>query len=191
MRRIFSSTALAAAVTVVALASCAGCSAPRVIPEAAPPIPVPSPVAAPTPSEPAPPTYSGDWRDWPMTPGDWVYRQDARGGIALYGQPGQDAVFTVRCDRARGEIYLSRLGNAAQTGGAVTTIRTSSTLQQLTMRPVGGGQPYVAAALGPRDTIVDAMGFSRGRFIVEGGGLPTLVIPAWAEVLRVAEDCRG
>jgi hypothetical protein len=35
------------------------------------------------------------------------------------------------------------------------------------------------------------MGFSRGRFLVQGNGLPTLVVPAYAEVLRVTEDCRG
>jgi hypothetical protein len=44
--------------------------------------------------------------------------------------------------------------------------------------------------LGARDALVDAIGFSRGRFVVEGGGLAALVVPAWPEILRVAEDCR-
>jgi hypothetical protein len=35
------------------------------------------------------------------------------------------------------------------------------------------------------------MGYSRGRFIVEQSGLPTLVIPAYAEIERVTEDCRA
>ena len=50
---------------------------------------------------------------------------------------------------------------------------------------------YLAAELGVRDSLVDAIGFSRGRFVVEGAGQPRLVVPAWAEFLRVAEDCRG
>ena len=51
--------------------------------------------------------------------------------------------------------------------------------------------PWLAADLAPRDPLLDALGYSRGRFIVAGNGLPTLVVPAYAEVLRVAEDCRG
>ena len=58
------------------------------------------------------------------------------------------------------------------------TIRTSSTA-----RTVSGTLPA-------SDPLIDAMGYSRGRFIVETPGAPPLVIPAWAEVLRVAEDCR-
>src|SRR3546814_20132544 len=48
----------------------------------------------------------------------------------------------------------------------------------------------MASALAPRDSMLDAMGYSRGRFIVEQPGLPILVIPAYAEIERVAEDCR-
>ncbi|MGK3796872.1 hypothetical protein, partial [Enterococcus faecium] len=55
----------------------------------------------------------GDWRDWPVTPGTWVYRQDARGSIALFGVPGNDAEVTLRCDRAARALYLSRRGMAA------------------------------------------------------------------------------
>jgi hypothetical protein len=44
--------------------------------------------------------------------------------------------------------------------------------------------------LGAQDSLLDAMGYSRGRFIVEQAGLPTLVIPAWPEIERVIEDCR-
>lgn len=59
------------------------------------------------------------------------------------------------------------------------------------MAPVDNGTPYITIELPVRDAALDAMGYSRGRFIVEGGALPTLVVPAWAEILRVAEDCRG
>ena len=68
------------------------------------------------------------------------------------------------------------------------TIRTSDQRRALTAQPTGGS--YVAVELAPRDMILDSIGYSRGRFLVEAPGLPTLVVPAWAEVLRVAEDCR-
>ena len=57
--------------------------------------------------------------------------------------------------------------------------------------PLDRGAGTVAAALPAQDPLLDAMGFSRGRFIVELGGQAPLVVPAWAEVLRVTEDCRG
>lgn len=144
--------------------------------------PAPAPIAS------AAPAYRGDWRDWPLTPGNWVYRQDARGSIALFGAPGDDAELTIRCDRIAGQIYLSRRGAAP--GNAPATIRTSSTLRAVTMLPTGATPAYMAASLFPRDPLLDAIGFSRGRFVIEQATLPALVIPAWAEILRVTEDCR-
>jgi hypothetical protein len=164
----------------------AGCSeTPRVVPPPAPkPAPVPTPAPAPTPT----PTLSSDWRDWPLTPGNWVYKQDGRGSVALYGLPGAEAELILRCDNGRSRVVLSRRGQ----GVASLTVRTTSTLRQLAVQPMPNGTtPWLAADLGARDSILDAMGFSRGRFLVQGNGLPTLVVPAYAEILRVVEDCRG
>ena len=148
--------------------------APRPIPTAAPPLP-PKPLPS-------------DWRDWPYTPGDWVYRQDARGSIALFGVPGADASFTIRCDTTANAVYLSRAGSTAVP--AAMTIRTSTTVRTLPMQATGGTPAYLAATLQPRDALLEAMGFSRGRFVVEQPGLQTLVLPSWAEIERVTEDCR-
>jgi len=143
---------------------------------------------APVPAPGTIPAYRGDWRDWAVTPGNWVYRQDGRGSIALFGVPGADADFTIRCDRIAGQVFVSRKGAAP--GNAPVTFRTSSSLRTLAMQPTGATPAYMALTLFPRDPLLDAIGFSRGRFIVEQATLPVLVIPAWAEVLRVAEDCR-
>lgn len=121
-----------------------------------------------------------------MTPGDWAYRRDGRGSIALYGPVGADARFTIRCDRLQGRIYLSRAAGA----GSAMTVRTTSTTRAVAAKPAGSSPAYLAAELTPTDPLVDAMGFSRGRFVVETAGQPPLVLPSWAEVLRVAEDCR-
>jgi hypothetical protein len=173
----------------VALFALASCTAPAPPPRPAAPIPVPRPAPVPTPT----PSLSADWRDWPLTPGDWVYRQDGRGSIALFGVAGQEAVLTLRCDRERQRLYFSRLGvpAAAAAASTVLTVRTSTTSRSLTAMPTGGVAPYWAAELGVRDALADAMGYSRGRFVVTGAGGATLVVPAWPEILRVAEDCRG
>ncbi len=164
------------------LGSCAGPVA--VVPPPARPVPVPTPTPAPRPA-PAP-TLAADWRDWPLTPGSWSYRQDARGSIALFGRAGGEADLTIRCDRTRTRIYLSRRGDA----GGPLTIRTSSTMRTINALPTGGMPAYLAIELDVRDPLLDAIGYSRGRFVVEGAGLPPLVIPTYAEMLRVVEDCR-
>lgn len=151
--------------------------APPATPTPAPVRPRPAPVVAPP---------SSDWRDWPLTPGTWTYRRDARGSLALFGPAGANALMTLRCDLSSRQIFLSRAGSIV----APLTIRTTSTARALTMHPTGGTPPYVATTLAPNDSLLDAMGFSRGRYVVEQPGAQTLVVPAWAEIERVTEDCR-
>ena len=68
------------------------------------------------------------------------------------------------------------------------TVRTSSHRAQSGRT---GDNRWAFGVLAASDPLIEAMGYSRGRFIVETAPLPPLVVPAWAEVLRVAEDCRG
>ncbi len=42
----------------------------------------------------------------------------------------------------------------------------------------------------PTDDVLDAIAFSRGRFIVSGGGV-RLILPASPEAARSIEDCRN
>lgn len=162
----------------------AGCAAPR--PAAPPP---PAPVATPVPPPPPRPAAVGpDWRDWAPTPGAWSYARDARGSIALFGPVGGEALLVLRCDRSARMLYLSRRG--AQS--ATLTLRTTSLTRPLNFLPTGNqAEPYIAVALTPADPLLDAMGFSRGRFVLEQSGTAPLVVPAWAEIERVTEDCRG
>ncbi|WP_010185386.1 hypothetical protein [Sphingomonas sp. PAMC 26605] len=175
------STRFAVVATLLALAACVGPPPPRAV---APPVARPRPT--PPPPAPIPVPQAADWRDWPVTPGDWTYRIDGRGSIALFGTAGADALLTLRCDRQTAMIYLSRQGQAS----TPLTLRTSTLARSVAVQPTGAAPAYVATALNPRDGLLDAMAFSRGRFIVEQTGMPTLVIPAWAEVGRVTEDCR-
>ncbi len=169
-----------AALTVSVLA--AGC-VPRAVP---PPVPAPRPVAPPAPA-PRPAPLASDWRDWPVTPGDWTYRQDARGSVALFGPRGQDALMVLRCDPGRRTVYLSVSGSVAMTA----TFRTSSLTRAVALTPTGGEPAYLAAEITPADPLLDAMGFSRGRFAIVRPGAQPLVIPAWPEIERVTQDCRA
>ena len=168
----------ATAFILAALATASCTTAPPVRPAAAPP---PRVVALP----PAPVPLAADWRDWPMAPGTWRYAADARGSAATFGQVGAPAA-VLRCDRQGGRIFLSVAGATP----GMLTVRTSSASRTLPLGATGGVPPYVAATLAVGDPLLDAIAFSRGRFALSRAGAGPIVLPAWAEVGRVIEDCR-
>lgn len=172
------------ALTLAPVLMLAACAAPQRAPVPAPPR------AAPPPAPPAPPPLSADWRNWPVSAGTWTYRQDERGSIALFGMPGSDALFTLRCDKTRRRVYASRSGSVGANGGQMT-VRTSFGDGNWAVRNTGGTPSYASADLDPADLWLDRIAFSRGRFAVEMAGQPPLALPAWPEFARVVEDCRG
>ena len=157
----------------VILAGLVGC-APRPVPEAAPPpAPLRESIALPPPVTPQAP----DWRDLPLSPGDWSYAAAPDGSRALFG----GGVFTMRCDTARREIEIARI--AAGAG----TMKVTTTYGERSLPLAAEGVARLPAA----DPLLDQMAFSRGRFTIEVDGLERLVIPAWPEPARVVEDCRA
>jgi hypothetical protein len=170
------------------VATLAACSSGGPVPQTPPTAPRPVQIAPPIGQPPV--VLTGEWIDWPLAGGDWVYRQDARGSIALFGQPGADALVTLRCDRQRQRVYLSR----KQDGQAVAdriTIRSSSARKDFGAGSTGTTPAYIAAEILPGDTILDAMVFTRGRIAIEVPGLSSVAIPVWSEVPKIVEDCRS
>jgi hypothetical protein len=161
-----------------------GCSQQREI------VPAPTPSVAPRPMPvtlPTPPR-SLDWRDAPITPGTWQWRMEGNRSVARFGG---DAL-VLSCNRDAAAITLIRPGIQAGAGqGAVPmTIVTSTVNRTLSAAAEPGPPPVIALTLPARDSLLDAMAFSRGRFAIETAGLPTLYVPSWTEVSRVVEDCR-
>ncbi len=157
----------------VALASCA--TRPPPAPE--PRVPV-RPVPGPTPAIATPPSRL-QWQDAPLSPGDWSWE----GGAASFGPPGQPSL-VVRCAGA-GRVTIERRGVAP---GGNLTIRTTSMARTL---PARSGPEGLEASLAASDPLLDAILFSRGRFAVEAGVLPLLIVPSWPEPARVVDDCRA
>jgi|TARA_R100001126_G_scaffold33020_1_gene18565 hypothetical protein len=152
------------------------------------PTPTPSPTAtAPAPQRPAPPA-SENWIDRPQTAGDWSYRAEADGGVAMFGANADQPLFAIDCDRGAARVTLSRIGSAA--APATMTIRTETTDRTLAAAPAARELQSLTATLAANDPVLDAMAVTRGRFAVETPGLSTLYLPPWAEVSRVIEDCR-
>ena len=169
--------------SLAGIAILSACAAPRKPEPAALPPPPPRPVATAVPA-PSP----ADWRDAALTPGNWSYEPGTGGSIARFGPDASTPLASLGCDRAAGRIALQRAGSAP--GPLPLTITTSLATRAFTATPVAGATPQLTLAFASRDPILDAMAFSRGRFMVEVPGLPTLYLPAWPEVARVIEDCR-
>ena len=157
---------------LAATALLAGC-----VPRSPPPAPLPPPRPAPVvvaPAEPPPSPAADDWQSGPLSPGDWSYAQDGDGSEARFGEAGGGALFTLHCG-PDGQVRLARSGAA---GGPLVLVTTFGT------------RALAAASLAPNDPALDEMAFSRGRLLVRAAGGGDLVIPAWAEIGRVVEDCR-
>ncbi|WP_454884783.1 hypothetical protein [Sphingomonas oryzagri] len=168
---------------MLALASCVGLQEKP----APPPRPAPTPPPAGLPA--APPQQ--DWRDVPVTPGDWSWRgTPGQNSIAQYGMAGQIAVFALRCDLATRNIVFSR-GGLAPAQSATMSFTTSYGRFAYTGANGGGQPPAIVAQASARDPHMDQIAFSRGRFLVDVAGQPQLILPAWPEVARVIEDCRS
>lgn len=185
--------------SVLALAGCSG-SPPQAspAPHGGKPAPQPAP-QLPAPPRPAPPASvpraaATNWRDLPQSAGSWTYAAEATGSAASFSQQGTGPLAVLRCDRSRSAIVLQRAGAAS--GPVPATITTSSTTRRLTA--TSANPPATAASAPPhfeivftvRDPLLDAMAFSRGRFMLEVAGTQTLVLPVWSELGRVIEDCR-
>jgi hypothetical protein len=140
-----------------------------------------APVAAP---------IGATWQDWPTTSGDWAYRRDDRGSVALFGVSGADADFLIRCDRAARKIFVSRKGQFEDGDSGRMTLRATTGLQTYAVANSGATPPYISSEIATSDPHLDAISFSRGKFLVSVKGGNDLVIPSWAEVGRVVEDCR-
>jgi hypothetical protein len=134
-----------------------------------------------------PPRLTGDWNDWPFTPGIWTYRRDGRTSVAQFGAPGRNATINFRCDAQNRRVTLSREASAP---GARMVIHTSSMTKTVVAAPSDANPFYLGADIATTDPILDAMAFSRGRVLVDMEGQQPVILPTWAEIARIVEDCR-
>ena len=168
-----------AAITVVAamLGLASSCSGPRIVPA---PTPTPAPAPPPRPA----PEPDVDWRDAPITPGEWEWGMVNGQSVARFAG-GQ---LMLRCDPSSRQVTLLRGGAAS--GGVPMTIVTSATTRSVNTAPQQGSPPSIGVSFAGNDPILDALAFSRGRFAVRTSGMPTLYVPSWPEISRVVGDCR-
>jgi len=119
--------------------------------------------------------------------GSWSYARATDGSEAVFRDSAGRPQLMLRCTRSLRRVSLSKPAAAA---APALNVWTSSTTRNV----AAGFDPAVArltVVLASNDPLLDGIAFSRGRFAVSVVGLPALVVPAWAEPVRVVEDCRA
>ncbi|HET9336455.1 MAG TPA: hypothetical protein VFO12_08630 [Sphingomicrobium sp.] len=128
-------------------------------------------VAAPAAAQVAPLSFEAG-KSLALATGQWSYVATATGSEARYG-----ALLALQCDKPSRTMVIARPGMPV----AALTIVTDTASR--TLPPTG--------RLSADDPLLDAMAFSRGRFLVSGGAGPALAVPSWPESARAIEDCRN
>ena len=128
-------------------------------------------VAAPVAAQVAPVTFDFG-KSLPLANGAWSYAATTTGGEARFG-----GHLLLACDKRARTVTISRPGLPA----AALTVVTDT--QNRALPPNGLVSAY--------DPLLDAMAFSRGRFLVSGGSAGAIAIPSWPEAARAIEDCRN
>ena len=173
-------TLAAAALTL--LGSCTASPPPQ-------PINAPEPVPVRPAPRPAPLPPVADWRDIMPPAGNWRWGMVQGRSNAQYVATSGAVLASLTCDRGGGQVLLARPGRAdSQVAMGITT--TSGGNRPLLSNPAAASAGWIVATLPARDRLLDAMAFSRGRFLFDVAGLPPLALPSWPEVSRVIEDCR-
>ena len=126
--------------------------------------------------------------DVPRTPGNWTIRRTAsRETVAAYSAGPDKPLFNLTCNSSSRLIWVVRPGTAASPLPARILTETRERAFTMESGKIGNS---VAASFSVTDPLLDSMALTKGRFAVETEGMPTLYLPAWAEVSRVIEDCR-
>ncbi len=155
-----------------------------------PPPPRPTkPVVRPSIAPPIAPPVA-NWADRSAAPGDWTYRPDSQGGVALFGRSQASADLVVGCDRAKERIILSRYGLMPSGQVAQMTVRATDASRSYPAQANALLPGYISTELAAKDPQLDAMVHSRGAFLISLTGTEDLIVPAWAEFARIVEECR-
>ena len=118
--------------------------------------------------------------------GNWSYAPTSDGSQATFTDASNQPQLTIRCTRSTRRVALLKPATAAAPSMWVWTSFDKKTLPATFDATAG----RVSAELGAYDPFLDAIASSRGRIGFSTSGLEALVVPPWADVGRVIEDCR-
>ncbi len=119
--------------------------------------------------------------------GSWIYRPIVGGSEADFLDSSATVRFKMRCNRSVRSVSIIR--TAVPAAAPTLSIWTSTISRTVPARFLSTRE--LVADLAATDPLLDAIAFSRGRFGTAAAGAPMLVLPVWAALTRVIEDCRS
>ena len=119
--------------------------------------------------------------------GNWTYSATTDGSEAVFANASAIPQLWVHCTRATRRVSIAKSATAA---APLLSVWTSSLTRSVasSFNPATGRRTIDLAS---NDPLLDAITASRGRIGLGIAAQPPLVVPAWAEVARVIEDCRS
>lgn len=123
----------------------------------------------------------------PVSPGFWTYRAVTDGSEASFVDGSGTTRMVIACGRVTRFVTISRISAAPASSFALWTSSAVRNLNASFDQRSG----RVIAQMSATDPLLDAIAFSRGRFVLTMPGFPALVLPAGVEVAHVVEDCRA
>jgi hypothetical protein len=118
--------------------------------------------------------------------GSWSYAPAQDGSEAVFANAGGSPQLWVHCSRATRRVMISKADTVATPAMNVWTSSLSRSVAS-SFNPATG---RLTIDLANYDPLLDAIASSRGRIGFSAGSQQPLVVPTWAEVARVIEDCR-
>lgn len=118
--------------------------------------------------------------------GSWTYAPTADGSEAVFYDGTRQPQLRIRCSRPTRRVILSKPAAAA----AASVDVWSSTQSKSFAATFDPTTARLNAQIANWDPLLDAIAYSRGRFAVAVPGQQPLVLPPWADISRVIEDCR-
>ncbi|HEY6048087.1 MAG TPA: hypothetical protein VIV07_03475 [Sphingomicrobium sp.] len=121
----------------------------------------------------------------PLT-GQWVYSSSSGGSAAVFTDESARPQLTIRCTRLSRQVTIAKPATAAS---PTLNVWTATQVRSLPASFDAATQ-QLSVSLAAFDPSLDAIAYSRGRLGIGLAGAAPLVVPAWADVARVVEDCR-
>ena len=168
-------------ISIMAFAGLASCVAPSPRPLA----PVTRPALPPRPApaaRPATPTVATPAATRPIAAGSWLWESGP--SRARFVTPAGVSLASLTCESSGVVLRVARSG--ASPSPTTVTLRATTTLRTLSGESEAG---FVRVSLAPREPLLDALAFSRGRIGIAVDGVETSY-PSWPEIARVLDDCR-
>src|SRR4051794_14037640 len=122
----------------------------------------------------------------PLT-GTWFYSPAIDGSEAIFLDTSARPQLIIHCTRATRRVSIAK----PAAGAAPFLFIWTSSQARNAPAAFNPTTKRLSTDFAATDPLLDALSFSHGRLAVSVTGSPPLIVPPWAEIARVVEDCRS